>query len=150
MPTLKTDDGWFSVRVGGIAVRDGRVLLHRAAADDFWTPPGGRLELNETLAEGLVREMLEETGLAVTPGRVLWTVENFFTWRGNPVHEIAFYLAMTVEADTPPTFPGREGNELLEFAWQDPVDPDLTLLPAFLKEGLQDIPDQPRHMVVRG
>ncbi len=32
-----------------------------------WEPPGGVLELDETIQAGLVREVLEETGLRVEP-----------------------------------------------------------------------------------
>ncbi len=37
----------------------------------FWAQPGGFLEVDETLAEGAVRETLEETGLLVEPGEIV-------------------------------------------------------------------------------
>ena len=36
-----------------------------------WSLPGGKVEEGETLAAALVREMREETGLDVEPGRLL-------------------------------------------------------------------------------
>jgi 8-oxo-dGTP diphosphatase len=37
----------------------------------YWSLPGGALETGETLAEGICREVREETGLEVKPLRVL-------------------------------------------------------------------------------
>jgi 8-oxo-dGTP diphosphatase len=56
------------VAVGGIVIKDNKILLGRRRDEPDrgkWAIPGGKLELNETLEEGLKREMLEETGLIV-------------------------------------------------------------------------------------
>jgi ADP-ribose pyrophosphatase YjhB (NUDIX family) len=65
------------VGVGGVVIRDGRVLLVRRGSEPLkgeWSIPGGTLELGETIAEGVVRELREETGLDV---RVLDLIEVF-------------------------------------------------------------------------
>jgi len=65
------------VGVGGVAIRDGRALLIRRGSEPLkgeWSIPGGMLEVGETLAEGVVRELWEETGLRV---RVLDLIEVF-------------------------------------------------------------------------
>ena len=64
------------VRVGGVLVRDGALLLaaHRGLLPKeapFWSPPGGGWQFGESLREALVREFREETGLTVTVGRFL-------------------------------------------------------------------------------
>ena len=66
------------VRVQGVCFSGGRVLcaLHRKATDRYWVLPGGHLEPGESLIDGLVRELLEETGLAVEEER-LWAVSEF-------------------------------------------------------------------------
>ena len=63
----------------GAVVTDGRGWLllikrgHEPGAG-LWSLPGGRIEPGETDAEALVREMREETGLTVEPGRLIGQV----------------------------------------------------------------------------
>jgi 8-oxo-dGTP diphosphatase len=59
------------VGVAAIVVRAGQVLLvqrGREPAKGLWGLPGGVLELGETLAEGVRREVLEECGVEVEVG----------------------------------------------------------------------------------
>lgn len=54
--------------VSAAIFREGRVLLVRRAqapASNVWTLPGGRVEVGETLAEAVTREIAEETGLVI-------------------------------------------------------------------------------------
>jgi 8-oxo-dGTP diphosphatase len=56
------------VAIGGVIISENKILLgkRRDKPDRYkWAIPGGKLELNETIEEGLKREMLEETGLCV-------------------------------------------------------------------------------------
>ena len=46
---------------------DGRFLAIRRADNGRWEPPGGVLELDESIEQGLIREVAEETGLTVEP-----------------------------------------------------------------------------------
>ena len=65
------------VGVGGVVIADGRALLIRRGSEPLkgeWSIPGGALEVGETLAEGVTRELREETGLTV---RVLELIEVF-------------------------------------------------------------------------
>ena len=73
MPRPESDRREFPERpivgVGGIVIdADGRVLLVKRAVEPLqgqWSIPGGALELGESLTEGVAREILEETGVAV-------------------------------------------------------------------------------------
>ena len=49
----------FNYRAAAVIVHEGRVLLHRADYEDFWSMPGGRVEMLEESREALRREMLE-------------------------------------------------------------------------------------------
>ena len=58
------------VGIGAVVVDQGRVLLVRRGHEPLkgkWSLPGGLLELGESLLEGVVRELREETGLTVEP-----------------------------------------------------------------------------------
>jgi 8-oxo-dGTP pyrophosphatase MutT (NUDIX family) len=58
----------------GMIIRDrnGRVLLvHTTYGNRLWEIPGGGLEPGEYPADGARREIAEEIGLTITPGRVL-------------------------------------------------------------------------------
>jgi 8-oxo-dGTP diphosphatase len=58
------------VGIGAVIVHENRVLLVRRGSEPLrghWTLPGGALEVGESLAEGVVREVREETGLLVEP-----------------------------------------------------------------------------------
>lgn len=48
----------------------GRLLLERRADSDVWGIVGGALDNGETLREGSVREVFEETGIALSPDRL--------------------------------------------------------------------------------
>lgn len=65
------------VGVGGVVIRDGSALLIRRGSEPLkgqWSIPGGLLEIGETLAEAVQRELREETGLEV---RVVELIEVF-------------------------------------------------------------------------
>jgi len=65
------------VGIGGVVIENDRVLLIRRGTEPLlgqWSIPGGTLELSESLQEGVARELLEETGLAV---RVLDLIDAF-------------------------------------------------------------------------
>ncbi len=84
-------EGRIRVRVCGLLVDGDAVLMVRMNSptwhEPIWMPPGGGLEFGETLAEGLVREMLEETGLLVEPGHLMYTTE----FLRAPFHTVEYY-----------------------------------------------------------
>lgn len=53
-----------------------RVLVIKRRDEDVWEFPGGALEIGETVVDGLVREVSEETGLDVTPQRLTGVYQN--------------------------------------------------------------------------
>ena len=60
-----------------ILKRDSVLLVERGKSplEGYWSLPGGVVETGERLEEGIRREVLEETGLAVKPLRVITIFE---------------------------------------------------------------------------
>jgi ADP-ribose pyrophosphatase YjhB (NUDIX family) len=57
-----------SVSVAGVVLdENGRTLVIQRRENGHWEPPGGVLERDESITEGLLREVREETGLVVEP-----------------------------------------------------------------------------------
>jgi ADP-ribose pyrophosphatase YjhB (NUDIX family) len=144
----------FLYRTAGVALNGDLVLLQRIGDADFWCLPGGRMEMGESAADGLRRELREETGFEPDIGRLLWVIENFYTQHGARVHEIGLYFLVRFDPVTATNayrseFTGQEedGTELT-FRWW-PVD-DLArvrLLPEYLKRALRKIPNAPEYVV---
>jgi ADP-ribose pyrophosphatase YjhB (NUDIX family) len=65
---MDTQPARHSVSVTGVIADDrGRALLIQRRDNHRWEPPGGVLELGETIHDGLRREVREETGLDIEP-----------------------------------------------------------------------------------
>lgn len=64
----------FNIRVTGILIEDNKILLVKPKVSDKrnWSLPGGKLEQGETIEQGIIREMKEETGLDVEIVRLLY------------------------------------------------------------------------------
>ncbi|MFF4735110.1 NUDIX hydrolase [Streptomyces sp. NPDC002536] len=101
-----------SVSVAGAVVReDGRVLAIQRADNGRWEPPGGVLEIGETVEAGLRREILEETGLVVEPEALTGVYKNM---RAGVV-ALFFRCQVTGGAAT-------VTNETQAFRWLDPSE----------------------------
>ena len=82
----------FQIRVTGILIENDEILLVQQKVSDKrnWSLPGGQLERGETLQQGLIREMKEETGLDVELVQMLYVCD--VAASANTVLHITFLL----------------------------------------------------------
>jgi 8-oxo-dGTP diphosphatase len=81
----------------------------RGPAQGEWSVPGGRVEAGETLAEAVVRELAEETGLHGVCGDLVGWVERF----GSDYHYVILDFRVVVLDDDVPT----AGDDAVEATW---------------------------------
>ncbi len=87
---FKAEDFVFSYRVGGLLIRDGKILLQKPK-DDEYAIIGGHVSSFETSAEALKREFEEELHAEIEVGDLFAVGEIFFPWGEKPCHQIAMY-----------------------------------------------------------
>ena len=163
MISVMVDGVRFNFRAAAVIVDDGSALLHRATYEDFWSLPGGRVEVGEPSAATVARELAEELGPACEAhvDRLLWIVETFFTYEGERVHELGMYYLVTLGASCPylakeRPFEGVEENlplhdgEPIRLIYQwFPLDTlvNVAMYPRVLRERLTTLPAAPELLV---
>jgi 8-oxo-dGTP diphosphatase len=112
--------GKIGVGFGILLLRDGKILLGKRHDDPekassalhgegTWTMPGGKLHYGESFEEGAKRELLEETGMALTSAELI-CVSN------DRVHDAHFItLGLLCSADGEPRV--CEPDEITRWQW---------------------------------
>ena len=95
--------------------RDGRILVNEAADEvkrqRYFRPLGGGIEFGERGTSAAEREIREELGAEIKGLHLLGTLENIFTYRGQPGHEIVFVYDGSFTDDSLYSMPHLEGQE---------------------------------------
>ncbi len=128
------------IAVRGIAYLEGKILaqqfkLKDGGETDYWGTPGGGLDPAESLADGLYREMIEETGIAPKIGKLLFTQQFLFTHHNGDVREhLEFFLHIENPEDYTVIDLAKTTHGLHELTRCEYIDPvKETILPKFLQ-----------------
>lgn len=120
---FKNEDYIFSYRVGGILIRDGKILLQRPKNDDY-AIIGGHVAAMETSMETLKREFEEELHAKIEVGDLFAIGEIYFPWGKKPCHQICLYYHVYLSDERIPlqdVFHGYDeldGERIdLDFCW---------------------------------
>lgn len=98
--------------VGAIAVRDDELLMIKRGTEPglgMWSLPGGRVESGESMAEAVVREVAEETGLSVICDGLLGWVER--------VSDAHHFVIMDFEVTVMGAEPLSPGSDAADARW---------------------------------
>jgi 8-oxo-dGTP pyrophosphatase MutT (NUDIX family) len=139
----------FKYRVAAVALQDSCVLIHQFEGSQYWSLPGGNVEMGETSQEALKRELQEEAELTFRIERLLWVHENLFERAdGRQVHELAIYYLIELNESLDNSMDGWEDDLRLHFRWV-PLDQlsEHNLVPPFLKQALLSLPETPVHLI---
>ena len=70
-PLTKMPDSILPTTNGVVFNGRGEVLLQKRSDNGYWGLPGGKVDIGESVEQGAIREVLEETGLHVTVKRLI-------------------------------------------------------------------------------
>lgn len=103
----------YHIRVAarGIVIHEGKILLNEFEGGEYYNIPGGGVVPGETVKQAVVRELLEETGIRVTAGDLIFALEYEpnncgFIFGNTPMLHMVFRCFLDGEDEIkPPTIP---------------------------------------------
>lgn len=110
----------FRIGVFAVIERDGRYLLAQRSDINWWNLPGGGLEYDETVEEGVAREVREEVGAEVIIERLVGVYSK------PRKHEVVLTFLCHLAGDSPQP---HDSEEVRATAWFLPNDLPPNLLP---------------------
>lgn len=92
------------IRPGTSAVifdESGAVLLEQRSDNGFWGLPGGAVDVGESVAQAVMREVLEETGLQVRITRLvgIYSDPRYHTIANYPSGDIVHYVTVAFQCE---------------------------------------------------
>jgi ADP-ribose pyrophosphatase YjhB (NUDIX family) len=151
--TFTTNEGKFNFRVGAIIISDNRLLMVKNESLPYYYSVGGRVKLNETTVEAVVRETFEETGIMFEIDKLAFVHENFFQEEitGEYFHEIAFFYFMKVPSNMMlvcNSYGEQGGKENLEWLPLSDIE-SYYLFPDFFKTKISNDINEIDHIISR-
>ena len=104
--------------------------------------PGGFCDCHESAEEGVIREVLEETGLKVTATRYLFSIPNIYSYSGMEIHTMdLFFECRTADKATL-----RAADDVQELQWMalETLDSNLFGLRS-IREGVERLKSILKH-----
>ena len=103
-----------------ILYKSGEILLVKSFKwKDFWTVPGGHIEVGETAENAVKREIKEEVGLDISSARLLLIQEAIYPKNFNLHKHFIFldYLCLSKSKEVE-----LDNREIQEYVWMTPEE----------------------------
>jgi ADP-ribose pyrophosphatase YjhB (NUDIX family) len=146
-----TKQGSFIYRVAAIIIKNNKLLMVKHEDYPCYYTVGGKVKINETSEEAVMREVYEETGVEFQIDRLVFIQERFFEMTGEHHHEIVFYFLMKENFNIDfscKSFTDRGPRESLH--WLPIMNLDKTnLIPEFFKTKLFDNMSSIEHIITK-
>ena len=146
--TFQKENYTFNFRVCGIIIHNQKILAMKDERSSYFYLPGGRVQMQETCEEAILREMQEELQEDIGIERCLWVNQGFFMEdvSQQQYHELCFYYLMDISntklLEYGDSFVRYEGNRKHVFTWLSFDDlKDCYFYPIFLKSAIFDLPE---------
>lgn len=97
-------------KVGGIIIKDGKLLLVRKRGTNIFISPGGKPELDENDLAALKRELLEEVRLRIVNAKEWGTFTDECAFEKNALVKLKVYFVQVSGNAVP-------ANEIEELTW---------------------------------
>jgi ADP-ribose pyrophosphatase len=137
MPNNKMYPDAPRVAVGAVVWHENKVLLvlrGQPPAQGLWAIPGGGVHLGETLQAAAEREIMEETGLVIKAGEIIYTFDAIVRDDAGRVQFHYVILDLQAEAldPTQPLTPGDDVRDAAWFSFDELNQPDRPISPSTL------------------
>jgi len=142
----------FTYRVGAIIIKDKKLLMVKHEDYPCYYTVGGKVRINETSEEAIIREVYEETGIEFQIDRLSFINERFFEIKDEHYHEIVFYFLMkeNTNIDLPHIrFTDQGPKETLHWLPMESLDKTY-IIPEFFKTKLLDNMVAIEHIISKG
>ena len=145
---FRDDTSLCNVRIAGVLLRDGRILLQRDKNGSEYALPGGHVQIGEETQDALKREFREEMGIDIHIDRPLWTEECFWQWGQRQAHTFTFYYLISGNLpDTGKPVPHLDNAQVLcEYLPLENLHA-VIVYPTFLKKEISQLSNAPKHFV---
>lgn len=148
--SFRVDNQKFNYRVCAVILSEGKILtVYHSAPSPYYSLPGGRVTMDETAEQAVVREVQEELGVTPKISRPLWLDQAFFAkdTDGLHYHELCLYFLMDI-SDTDllergNVFTLMEGKHTHIFEWLafERLKEEY-FYPIFLKKEIYNLPSE--------
>ena len=137
---------WFRYRAAAIIIEDGKFLAVTNPSSPYYYSVGGGVHMNEKSEECVLREVLEETGVAYEIDRLAVVCENLFTGHeasldGLNCHVLEYYYLMKSRGLKELHSESYGWNNAKEELVWIPIEklPETNIKPDFLKNCIPEI-----------